>query len=106
MTSRWPLVEPESMTSTGLWLAGRHHGAVLARDVDQAVGPAPQRMRRDIGPQIDVADMRTLCQVDDGDQMAGIGIAAMDAVAEDRNIGKPSPRHHQQSVHGARKAGD
>src|ERR1043166_4838591 len=38
--------------------------------------------------------------------MAGIVMAAMDAVAEDRDISEPRLRHHQQFVHGARKAVD
>jgi hypothetical protein len=47
--------------------------------------------------------MRALGEVDDAEQMAGIGIAAVDAVAEDRHIGEARLRHHQQFVHGAGK---
>src|SRR5580704_13748982 len=38
--------------------------------------------------------------------MLRIGIAAMDAVAEDRHISHAGLRHHQQLVHRARKAVD
>src|ERR1035438_3396723 len=35
--------------------------------------------------------------------MAGIGISAVDAVAEDRHISQPGLRDHQQFVHGSLK---
>ena len=60
-------------------------------------------MRRDVRPQIDVADMSALVQIDDRQQMARIGIAAVNAVAENRHIGQPGFRHDEQFVHGARK---
>ena len=82
----------------------RDDGAVLAGDVDQAVRSESQRMRRDVGTQIDVADMGALFQVDDAQEVARIGIAAMDAVAEDRHIGKAGLRHHEQLVYRAGKA--
>ncbi len=82
----------------------RHHGAVLAGDVDQAVRPKLERMRRDVGPQVDVADMRALVQIDDAEQMARVRVTAVDAVAEDRHVGKAGLRHHQQFVDGTRKA--
>jgi hypothetical protein len=47
--------------------------------------------------------VRALGEVDDAQEVAGIGIAAVDAVAEDRHIGKAGLRHHQQFVHRARK---
>ena len=40
----------------------RDHRAVLAGDVDQPVGAELERMRRDIGAQVDVADMRPLAR--------------------------------------------
>ena len=81
-----------------------NHGAVLAGDVDQAIGPQLQRMRCNVRPQINVADMRAPLQVEDAHEMVRIGIAAVNAIAEDRHVGKPGLRHHQQFVHGARKA--
>ena len=81
----------------------RHHGTVLAGDVDEAVRPELQRMRRDARPQIDVADMSSLVEVDDAQEMAWIGIAAVDPVAEDRHVGEAGFRHHQQFVHRAWK---
>ena len=63
-------------------------------------------MRRDIGPQIDGGDMGALVQIEDAKQMLRIGIAAVDAVAEDRHIGQAGLRHDEQFVHGAGKAVD
>jgi len=45
-------------------------------------------MRRDIGREVDIADMGALFEIDDAEKMSRIGIATVDAVAEDR--GKPS----------------
>ena len=60
-------------------------------------------MWRDTGPQIDVADMSAFLEVDDAEEMTGIGIAAVDSVAEDRHVGLAGLRNHEQFVHGARK---
>ena len=61
-------------------------------------------MGRDQGPQIDVAGTRAALEIEDEQQMARVGIAAVDAVAEDRHVGDAGFRQHQQLVHGARKA--
>ena len=81
----------------------RNHSAVLTRDVDQAVGREPQRMRRDIGPEVDVTDMGALLEIDDTQKMTWIGIAAVDTVAEDRHISEVGIRYHEQFVHRAGK---
>ena len=104
MIRRWPLVEPESIASTTLLVFAVDHrddGAVLARNVDQAVGPELERVRRDIGTQVDGGDMRALVQVEHARAMLRIGIAAVNAVAEDRHIGHAGFRHDQQLVDGA-----
>jgi hypothetical protein len=81
----------------------RHHGAVLAGDIDETVRAELERMRRDVGPQIDVADVGAFVQIDDAEQMTGIGIAAVDAVTEDRHVGEAGFRQHEQLVHRALK---
>ena len=88
----------------GLAVDHRDHRAVLAGDVDQAVGPELERMRGDIGPQIDGGDMRALVQIENAEMMLRVGIAAVNAVAEDRHIGEAGFRHDEQFVHGSRKA--
>jgi hypothetical protein len=90
----------------GLAVDHRHHRAVLAGDVDQPVGPELERVRGDIGPQIDGGDMGALMQIEHAEQMLRVGITAMDAVAEDRHISHAGLRHHEQLVHRARKAVD
>ena len=109
MIRRWPLVEPESIASTTLLVVAidhRHDRAVLAGDVDEAVGPELERMRRDIGQQIDGGDVGALVQIEHAEQMLRIGIAAVDAVAEDRHIGHAGLRHDEQFMHGLGKAVD
>jgi hypothetical protein len=64
----------------------RDRSAILARDVDQAVRREPQRMRRDIGPEVDITNMGALLEIDDAKKMTWIGIAAVNTVAEDRYI--------------------
>ena len=61
-------------------------------------------MRRDIGGKVDVADMRALGEIDDAERMARMRVPAVDAVAENRHIGKPGFRHQQELMHGALKA--
>ena len=52
-------------------------------------------MRRDVGPQIDGVDMGALVQIEHTEVMLRIGIAAVNAVAEDRHIGATGFRHHE-----------
>ena len=83
----------------GLAVDHRHHRRVLAGDVDEAVGPELERVRRDIGTQIDGGDMGALVQIEHAQMMLRIGIAAVNAVAEDRHIGHAEAagfRHDQQ----------
>jgi hypothetical protein len=40
-------------------------------------------------PQIDIADMGALNQIDNAEKMSRIGIAVIDPIAEDRHTGKP-----------------
>jgi len=83
------------MAPTTLCVAGvddRDDGAVLASDVDHAVGGESERMRRNVRNEVDIADMGALLKVDDGKKVTRIGIAAVDAVAEDRHIGEASIR--------------
>ena len=63
-------------------------------------------MRRDIGAQIDRSDMGALVQIEDAEVMLRIGIAAVNAVAEDRHISEAGFRHHEQLVYGAREVID
>ena len=44
--------------------------------------------------------------IEHAQQMLRIGIAAVDAVAEDRHVGASGFRHDEQFVHGLRKAVD
>ena len=77
-----------------------HHdcGAVFAGDVDQPVGAELERVRRDVRTQIDSRDMGAFAQVEHAEQMLRIGIAAVDAVAEDRHIGHAGLRNDEQFV--------
>jgi len=63
-------------------------------------------MRGDVGPQIDGGEQGALFEVEHTKPMLRIGIAAVDAVAEDRHVRHPGLRHDQQLVHGAREAVD
>ncbi len=63
-------------------------------------------MRRDVGPEINVAEMLLFREVEDAQRMAGIGIATVDAVAIDRHIAEASFRHDKQFVHRALEAAD
>jgi hypothetical protein len=78
-------------------------GAVLAGDVDHAIWCESERMRRDIGREVDIADMGALFEIDDAEKMSRIGIAAVDTVAEDRHIGEASIRHDEELMHRAGK---
>ena len=82
----------------------RDDGAILAGDVDHAVGRESERMRRNVRCEVDIADMGASLQVDYAKKMTRIGIAAMDSVAEDRHIGEPRLRQDQKLVHRAGKA--
>jgi len=90
----------------GLAINYRHHRRVLASDVNKPVRPELERMRRDIGAQIDRGDMGALVQIEDAEVMLRIRIAAVNAVAEDGHIGEAGFRHHEQLMHGAREAID
>ncbi len=81
----------------------RHDGAVLAGDVDQSVGTKSQRVRGDVGPQVDVPHVLAVDQIEDAEEMPRIRIAAVNTVAEDRHVGETGFRDHQQLVHVARK---
>ena len=78
----------------GLRIDHRDHRAVFASNVNQSIGAKPDRVRRDIGAKIDVACTLALEQVDYAQHVTGIWIAAVDAVAEDRYIGKSRFRDH------------
>jgi hypothetical protein len=60
-------------------------------------------MRRDIGPEVDITNMGALFEVDDGKEMARIGIAAVNTVAKNRHISEAGVRHHKQFMHCAGK---
>jgi hypothetical protein len=91
-------------TTVGLAVDHRHHRRVLAGDVDEAVRPELERVRRDIGPQVDGGDMRALVQIEDAQIVLRIGITAVDAVAEDRHVSHAGFGDDEQLVHGFRKA--
>jgi hypothetical protein len=57
----------------------RHDRAVLAGDVDEPVGPELERVRRDIGAQIDGGRMGALVEIEHAEQMLRVGIAAVNA---------------------------
>ena len=60
-------------------------------------------MRRDMGREVDIADMGALFEIDDAEKMSRIGIATVNTVAEDRHIGEASIRHDEELVHRAGK---
>ena len=107
MISRWPLVDPEfDRVHDRVCLAvdHRNHRAVFAGDVDKSVGAELQRMRRDVRAQVDDRRVRAIVEIDDAEQVAGIWIAAVDAVAENRHVGAARSRAPQQLVDGALEA--
>ena len=53
-----------------------------------------------------VATWARLCEIEHAQLVLRIGIAAVDAVAEDRHIGAAGFRHHQKFMHGAGKTVD
>ncbi len=67
-------------------------------------------MRRDIRMKIDGRNMRALMQIEHAELVLRIGIAAVNAVAEDRHIGQRRRavgfRHDQQFMHGTLEAVD
>jgi hypothetical protein len=76
----------------------RDDSAVLAREVEQTVRPDLQPMRRDVGCQIDIGDVPLHRKIHEGEQVAGIGIAPMNAVAVDRHVGGRAVAVDQQLV--------
>ena len=57
-------------------------------------------MRRAAGPEVDRGEKRALLKIEHAKQVLRVGISAVDAVPENRNIGAAGFRHHQQLVHG------
>jgi hypothetical protein len=90
----------------GLAIDHRDDRAVLAGNIDQPVGPELERVRGNIGTQVDRADMRAFVQIENAQGMLRIGIAAVNAVAEDRHVGEAGLWNNKQFVHRARKAVD
>jgi hypothetical protein len=83
----------QAVAISGFRLDGVHHLArgpvdnsydstILAGYIDQIVGPESQRMWRREWPEIDIAHMGALDQIDDAQEMSRIRIAAMDPITE------------------------
>src|SRR5882757_1336410 len=72
------------------------HATVLASDVEQAAWPDLEAVRRHVWRKIDVGHMPARLKVDDGQQMAGVGIAPMDAISVDRDVSGGRLRRDQE----------